>query len=72
MTDMCDSQDFWIYLVEESIALDWREAYVPLDRLPVNVALALAERLNMEIQIDSTEYVFHQPRPPAAQSAVLH
>lgn len=75
MNEMCDSQDFWIDLVEESIELDWSKAYVPVDRLPVNVAMALAERLNMEIEIDATEYVFSQAGKPASNARpgrVLH
>jgi hypothetical protein len=75
MIDIHESEDFWIGLVEESIELDWREAYVPRDRLPVNVAVALAERLNMELDIDVSEYVFYQagePRLVVGESRVLH
>ena len=72
---MHESQDFWIGLVEESIELDWSEAYVPLASLPINVAMALAERLNMEIDIAASEYVFSQAKQPVClvrESRVLH
>lgn len=75
MIDIHENENFWIGLVEESIELDWSEAYVPRDRLPVNVAVALAERLNMELDIDVSEYVFYQakePRLDACESWVLH
>jgi hypothetical protein len=72
---MYDKQDFWIGLVEESIELDWSEAFVPLESLPVEVAVALAERLNLEIDVDVSEYVFYQSRSRASkvrESRVVH
>ncbi|MES2624715.1 MAG: hypothetical protein V4628_05525 [Pseudomonadota bacterium] len=75
MIEMQDSEDFWIGLVEESIELDWREAYVPVDRLPISVAMALAERLNLEVEVDASEYVFYQARESKlimVGSRVLH
>ena len=75
MNELQESEDFWIGLVEESIDLDWREAFVPIDCLSVDVALALAERLNLQLDIDVSEYIFHQsftPNVMAQGSRVLH
>lgn len=72
---MDHNEDFWIGLVEESIELDWREAFVPLESLHVEAAVALAERLNLEIDINVSEYVFYQSKKPnlkTNENRVMH
>lgn len=73
MTD--EDHKFWIYLVEEIIALDWREAYVPVACLPHSLAVALADRLHLTLEIEVTEYIFHQGESTCSKlpaSDVLH
>jgi hypothetical protein len=60
MNEMYQGEDFWIGLVEESIGLDWSEAFVPRTSLPMDVAMALAERLGLAVDVDASEYVFYQ------------
>ena len=74
MNEMNQGEDFWIGLVEESIELDWSEAFVPKDGLPMDVAMALAERLDLAVHVAASEYIFYTDKQKlmAGESRVLH
>jgi hypothetical protein len=75
MSESHATPEFWICLVENSLELDWSQAYVPRDGLTAETAIALAERLSMQVEIDAAEYVFFKARisgPRAQSGTVFH
>ncbi len=58
MSDSKSSEQFWIGVVEDSVALGWSYNTVPVTSFSRETAEALAERLNMNLLVRGPDYVF--------------
>jgi hypothetical protein len=68
-----ESEEFWISVVEDSIASGSERNVVPVLGFSYDTATALAERLNVRLELASDKYVFvHQVGRPSFQKRELH
>jgi hypothetical protein len=52
------SEQYWIGIVEESVALGWSHNTVPAISISKDTAEALAKQLNLRLLVRGPDYVF--------------
>jgi hypothetical protein len=52
----------WVRLVEESVLIGWEATLVPTSGMPEETAIELAERLDVVLERNGSEYRFRIPR----------
>jgi hypothetical protein len=55
-----NTPEYWMSLVEQHLKLGNQFALIPVENLPQEAAIALAERLDVVLEKWDTDYVFHQ------------
>ena len=53
-----NDEAFWTGLVETNLRLGWERCLVPLENLKPEVANALANRLNVKLEVTNDGYIF--------------
>jgi hypothetical protein len=73
MANNMEGEEFWIGLLEESVAAGGVKNEVPVLGFSFDTATALAEKLNVRLEIKSDSYVFiQQVGRPSFQKRELH
>ena len=56
--DAESSEQFWIGIIEDSVALGWSFSAVPVAGISRDTAEAVAERLDLRLLVRGPDYVF--------------